>query len=59
MDRLGFMTVQDIISVTLKTTEYRIESHWDSNVTYQLSEEVLSRKVMMLLVRDDTLIISI
>jgi len=53
------MTVQDIISITLNTTEYRIESHWNSNVTYQLSEEVLSRKVMMLLVRDNTLIISI
>lgn len=52
------MTVQEIIDKVINAN-YLIEDHWHSGIIYRYDNEIAIRKVEALLIRDNTLIISI
>lgn len=53
------MTVEEVVNKLIITTPFRIESHWNCNIEYDLDSEVANREVESLIVRDGQLVIGI
>lgn len=53
------MTVKEVVNKVVKTTPFRIESHWSSNIVYDFDYEVADHEVLSLMVEDGQLVIGI